>query len=1139
MHLRKITLIVVLLTSGLLAMAQSTGDTLVYQAFNYNSTTRDTVINLPVNPNLTYEKVLMLYSMRCKDGLVSSSSNRNRGCGEWDYSCNTYITDSAHVDSNTASQAKYVISGWSGTAYPYINQPTFKFYQVVQPKTTLNSIISEDTATLGAGTNNLQLPVNNALSAGKAHMLVKASELTAAGLSAGNLSGLALYVANNPGLSKMLRIRIKATTDTVLNPASPHLSGFTEVFYHNTAFVSGANRLQFHTPFSWNGTSNLIVEVSFTNKVAGPAIAFAGDSLGSGASIVSTGAHQFTFNGNNYIEANGYKGVTGTANRTIEAWIKTTNINQDIVYYGINNSGQKYRFWVNASGQLRAEVNGGYAVASTAVNDGQWHHVAMVQYGPNTNQIRFYVDGVLETISSVSNLAINTGVGSNLNITKGVHNTYWKGQIAEVRMWSTDLSAPVLQNWGYRTVTNQHPNYSALELYYPLNENTGTAIADASGNNRNATVINGDQWSYLYGVDHFKNWTLSADRPKTSFFQGTYNQTVAQDTLIDSVANASNLVKEYQVYPKPGTIYQDSIGLVAQGSYWLATGDSLFAPDSTFISVTAANPLGTLTMTNLPYWRRDPSKFEIMSFVTPYGIGLDLGINGKTWMFDVTDFLPILKGNKRINMEWGGQWQEDIDIKFLFIVGTPPADVVDIQNIWKVSKEAYTRIMSDAAFEPRNVLLAPDATSFKLRTAITGHGQQGEFIPRSHFLKMNGTNIASWQVWKACGWNPVYPQGGTWIYDRAGWCPGMATDIQEIYLGAPAAPGQSVTLDYGLTTATGTSEYIVSNQLVSYGQPNFTLDAAVVDIINPTDKIEYARTGTICSGPVVRIRNTGSTVLTSLTITYWVNSTSAPEVFNWSGALGFGELDEINLPVAGLWNNLNGTPNNTFHVEVSLPNGGTDEYSYNNHMYSTFVLPSVFPNKIFFGYKSNSAPAETSYKVRDEQGTILFSRAGGTANTVYVDTLTLPDGCYTLQIDDTDDDGISFWANSDGSGYFRIFNGNTNAILYQVQPDFGSGSIVPFTVNSPLSFEELERKIDFSVYPNPNNGQFTIDAKSEKPQDWRLGLMDVQGRFIWHEEVKQASEVTLSPNTGHLPAGVYLLNIQTEGTTTVQKVVIQ
>ena len=61
--------------------------------------------------------------------------------------------------------------------------------------------------------------------------------------------------------------------------------------------------------------------------------------------------------------------------------------------------------------------------------------------------------------------------------------------------------------------------------------------------------------------------------------------------------------------------------------------------------------------------------FQIMSFVTPYGLGLNFGVDGKTWYFDVTDFAPILKGNKRITMSGGGQWQEDMDIKFLFIGG--------------------------------------------------------------------------------------------------------------------------------------------------------------------------------------------------------------------------------------------------------------------------------------------------------------------------------------------------------------------------------------------------------------------------------------------------------------------------------------
>ena len=88
---------------ALAVVAQNVGDTITIPTINYSQTQspngRDTMIDFPDDANQQYEKILMLYNMRCKDGLVSNSSNTNRGCGEWDYSCNTYIYDSTRVDS--------------------------------------------------------------------------------------------------------------------------------------------------------------------------------------------------------------------------------------------------------------------------------------------------------------------------------------------------------------------------------------------------------------------------------------------------------------------------------------------------------------------------------------------------------------------------------------------------------------------------------------------------------------------------------------------------------------------------------------------------------------------------------------------------------------------------------------------------------------------------------------------------------------------------------------------------------------------------------------------------------------------------------------------------------------------------------
>ena len=118
----------------------------------------------------------------------------------------------------------------------------------------------------------------------------------------------------------------------------------------------------------------------------------------------------------------------------------------------------------------------------------------------------------------------------------------------------------------------------------------------------------------------------------------------------------------------------------------------------------------------------------------------------------------------------GGEWQEEMDIKFAFIKGIPPRQVLSVQQIWPADAYGFTSILSNQQLEPRTITYKPEVKSMKIRTVATGHGQEGEFIPRTHSLLVNNTNF-SWQLWKECADNPVYPQGGTWVYDRAGWCP--------------------------------------------------------------------------------------------------------------------------------------------------------------------------------------------------------------------------------------------------------------------------------------------------------------------------------------------------------------------------------
>jgi hypothetical protein len=123
---------------SLLLFAQNPGDTIKIKTFHYGSNNRDTFAIFPDN-NLSYEKIILKYNMRCKNGLVSNSTNRDQGCGEWDYSCNTYIVDSSKVEEALNTQPNYVISNFTGNSFKYALNAPYNYYRFKQKNVSCNN----------------------------------------------------------------------------------------------------------------------------------------------------------------------------------------------------------------------------------------------------------------------------------------------------------------------------------------------------------------------------------------------------------------------------------------------------------------------------------------------------------------------------------------------------------------------------------------------------------------------------------------------------------------------------------------------------------------------------------------------------------------------------------------------------------------------------------------------------------------------------------------------------------------------------------------------------------------------------------------------------------------------------------------
>ncbi|MSR74316.1 MAG: hypothetical protein EXS14_02435 [Planctomycetes bacterium] len=136
----------------------------------------------------------------------------------------------------------------------------------------LSGVAAAQTFTFGAGvvqntTTGYPAPFGNYWGGARHQFILKASELTAAGASAGNIVSLAFDVVTVNGVPLQGFGVSMGHTAVVPGVATfPWQTGLTTVYgpVLQTAAV-GWNTLNFFTPFVWNGVQNVVVETCFNN----------------------------------------------------------------------------------------------------------------------------------------------------------------------------------------------------------------------------------------------------------------------------------------------------------------------------------------------------------------------------------------------------------------------------------------------------------------------------------------------------------------------------------------------------------------------------------------------------------------------------------------------------------------------------------------------------------------------------------------------------------------------------------------------------------------------------------------------------------------------------------------------------------
>ena len=77
-----------------------------------------------------------------------------------------------------------------------------------------------------------------------------------------------------------------------------------------------------------------------------------------------------------------------------------------------------------------------------------------------------------------------------------------------------------------------------------------------------------------------------------------------------------------------------------------------------------------------------------------------------------------------------------------------------------------------------------------------------------------------------------------------------------------------------------------------------------------------------------------------------------------------------------------------------------------------------------------------------------------------------------------------------------------------------------------------------SIYPNPNNGEFTLSLNSASGKV-NVGIYDIRGRLILDRVISNTGIVNENINLTNVQSGVYLITIQDGNRKTTKKIVVE
>ena len=597
-----------------------------------------------------------------------------------------------------------------------------------------------------------------------------------------------------------------------------------------------------------------------------------------------------------------------------------------------------------------------------------------------------------------------------------------------------------------------------------------------------------------------------------------------RETIVTDPSKGFNEYKRWGMFPSSKTQVRKIILHVK-----FACPDSTRCADWDYLDFISIKRVGGVNGIN--------KDFEIARMLTPYG-----GAFNKDWKFDweldVTDFSLLLRDSVEVEYNHTGYennkdrgWLVTLD--FEIIKGKPATEPVSIQKIYCGSfKYGDSSMPIENFLKPVSFVKEKNASFAKFRVYQTGHGDNekdecGEFCSKKREIVFNNDVIDTRPIWKKCGDNALYPQAGTWILDRANWCPGYLQIPDEFLLPLKEQNTIDINMEPYETPKSEAVENITA-YIIQYKKAATKNDVSVMDIVVPSNKKTNSRINPGCTNAEIVLKNNGDKELKQVLITYRTIG-FAEKKYLWKGTLPFNHQTEVELPGSIDANK----GENTFLVELSKPNGKVDEFSDDNAMASHFEKAPVHGKDLVLIFKTNNQPQQNSYTVTNSDGVVVYQHQFDSTekNKLFRDSFHLAESCYQLQIKDTAGDGLEFWFNTiGGRGYSRLQDVNGN-LLKNFESDFGSVITYNFMVSADQKqWNEMNSEPAIGLYPTRTNGKTVMDYFSGIPQDVTVQIITDEGsQLVEEHQYKNLKDGVFTYDLSYRPAQRYYLKVFING----------